>query len=334
MLLIVAAAGLTIGLTACSQNEEPKSADKEKEVVEQSGKDEETESEKQTEDKMAIASNEFFEPFNGKIDHIHGVGYAGDQGAPFYAAHDGLKVFEDGKWFKTKKQNNDYMGFNATQDGFYSSGHPGEDSDLPNPIGIQKSTDNGQTLESLVLEGEIDFHIMGVGYENKAIFVQNPHGNSLMEAEKFYLSENNTDTWQEMNANGLQDEIISVAVHPQKTDYLAAAGQQGIYLSEDKGSHFEKITNGGQGTSVFFTNESLIYGSYQDGTPRLVKLSLDDGVETEIPLPKMKEDAVMYFAQNPKNKQEMTFTTFNGNIFFTEDGGSSWDLMVEAGNLK
>ena len=39
-----------------------------------------------------IASNSFFKPFNGKIDHIHGIGYVGNQNVPFFAAHDGLKV--------------------------------------------------------------------------------------------------------------------------------------------------------------------------------------------------------------------------------------------------
>lgn len=64
-------------------------------------------------------------------------------------------MFENGKWYKTTKENNDYMGFNAVQTGFYSSGHPGADSKLPNPIGIKKSEDNGETLENLAVEIEL-----------------------------------------------------------------------------------------------------------------------------------------------------------------------------------
>ncbi|WP_157452386.1 F510_1955 family glycosylhydrolase [Bacillus sp. J33] len=329
-LWIVAAAGLTLGLTACGQNEEPKVTEEENAVEEQN---EQADKENKEDNKELIAKHEFFESFDGKIDHIHGAGFAGDQGVPFYATHDGLKVYENGKWYKTKEQNNDYMGFNATNDGFYTSGHPGEDSNLPNPIGIQKSDDNGRTLESLVLEGETDFHIMGVGYENKAIFVLNPHKNSIMETEKYYLSEDNANTWQEVQATGLEDTLISVAVHPQKSDFLAAAGQQGIYLSEDKGENFVKISDKGQGTSVFFTNDSLVYGTY-DGSAKLIKHSLSDQAETEITLPEMKEDAVMYFAQNPQDEQDMTIVSFNGNIYYSKDGGSIWDLIVEAGNLK
>lgn len=326
--LWIIAAGLTLGLSSCGQNEEPKVTEEETAVEEQN---EQTESQNTDDNKEIIANHDFFEPFDGKIDHIHGLGYAGNQGAPFFAAHDGLKVYENGKWYKTKEQNNDYMGFNATKAGFYTSGHPGQDSNLPNPLGIKTSTDNGQTLDKIALEGETDFHVMGVGYENQAIFVMNPHKNSIMKTEKFYLSEDNANSWQEVQANGLKDVLISVAVQPQKVDYLAAAGQQGIYLSKDKGENFEKITDSGQGTSVFFTNDSLIYGTY-DGTAKLVKHSLSDGSETEIPLPKMEEDAVMYFAQNPQNEKEMTFVSFNGNIYYTKDSGSNWDLIVEAGN--
>lgn len=328
--LWIIAAGLTLGLSACGQNEEPKVTEDETAVEEQN---EQAGSQNTDDNKEIKANHKFFEPFDGKIDHIHGVGYAGNQGAPFFATHDGLKIFENGKWYKTKEQNNDYMGFSATKEGFYTSGHPGQDSNLPNPLGIQKSTDNGQTLEMMALEGETDFHVMGVGYENQAIFVMNPHKNSIMETEKFYLSEDKAKTWREVPANGLQDTLISVAVHPQKSDFLAAAGQQAIYLSDDKGENFEKITEGGQGTSVFFTDDSLIYGTY-DGNAKLIKRSLSDKSETEITLPEMKEDAVMYFAQNPQNEQEMTFVSFNGNIYFTKDSGSNWELIVEKGILK
>ncbi|MBN8203925.1 F510_1955 family glycosylhydrolase [Bacillus sp. NTK034] len=321
--LLLAVLGLTFSLAACGQAEEKNNKD-----IKQS----EAQTDEQGSGEAAI-SNSFFEVFDGKIDHIHGVGYSGNQGKPFYAAHDGLKVYDGGKWYKTKEENNDYMGFNATKDGFYTSGHPGQDSNLPNPLGIQKSTDDGKTLQELAVEGETDFHLMGVGYENQVIFLMNPQKNSIMETGKFYLSEDNAKTWKEVSANGLDDTLLSIAVHPQKADYLAASGQQGIYLSKDKGKTFERISKSGQGTSVFFTNDSLIYGTY-DGTSKLTKVSLSDETEEEIALPKMNEDAVMYLAQNPNNDQEMTFVSFNGDIYYTTDGANNWDAIVEAGKIK
>jgi hypothetical protein len=283
--------------------------------------------------KGAISSNGFFEPFNGKIDHIHGIGYAGNQNAIFFAAHDGLKVYENGNWYKTKNENNDYMGFNATEKGFYSSGHPGADSELPNPIGIKKSTNNGESIEDITLEGETDFHVMGVGYRNNAIFVFNPEKNSIMESNKFYRSEDGGKAWNEAKVNGLNDELLGVALHPDDAAIVAAAGKNGIYLSKDKGENFELITKEMQGTSVFFTEDSLWYGSYR-GTPKLVKRSLNDETEKEVTLPEMKQDAVLYFAVNPQNEEEMTFVSFNGSIYQSTDGAETWKLAVEEGKLQ
>lgn len=328
---VIAALGMTLGLAACSQDEDSKVTENEaKQTETQNNANEEQLSD---ENSLAIAANEFFEPFDGKIDHIHGLGYAGDQNVSFFAAHDGLKVYENGNWYKTKKENNDYMGFSATADGFYTSGHPGADSKLPNPLGIKKSTDNGQTLEKLALEGEIDFHLMGVGFSNQTIFVMSPQKSSIMDANKFYVSEDDAKTWKEAAAKGLNDELLSISVHPEDENMIAAAGRKGIYLSDDKGESFKMITEGFQGTSVFFTKDALIYGAY-DGNPSLIRRSLNDRPEVEISLPKMDQDAVLYFAQNPKDEKEMIFLSFNGNIYQTKDNAENWNLLVEQGNIK
>ncbi|MEO2097223.1 MAG: F510_1955 family glycosylhydrolase [Brachybacterium sp.] len=61
---------------------------------------------------------------------------------------------------------NDYMGFAvAGPDHYYASGHPGEDSDLPNPMGLIESTDGGETWQELSRQGESDFHAMAVSSE-------------------------------------------------------------------------------------------------------------------------------------------------------------------------
>jgi hypothetical protein len=321
---------LTFGLAACSPNNNTEQEEIQKKETNQPKQESEN---TQTPSESVFASNEFFTSFDGKIDHIHGLGYAGNQNAVFFAAHDGLKVYENGQWFKTKKENNDYMGFNAVKSGFYSSGHPGADSNLPNPIGIKKSQDNGKTLENLGLEGEIDFHAMGVGYENNVIFVMNPQKSSIMNPNKYYISEDDAKTWKEVSAKGIQDEIMSIAVHPTNPEFIAIVGKAGIYLSKNKGESFELITEGLQGTAVFFTEDNLYYGAY-NGDAMLVKRSIANGSEDKITLPKMKQDAVMYLAQNPKNSNEITFASFNGDIYQTQDGANTWNLIVKAGEIQ
>ncbi|AYA77584.1 hypothetical protein DOE78_20350 [Bacillus sp. Y1] len=328
--LLVAAISL-FTLTACSQEDETAQSEESTNQSETQGSDAQDETKDST--TVSLAAHDFFESFAGKIDHIHGLGYVGDQEAAFFAAHDGLKVYENGTWLKTKKENNDYMGFNATDDGFYSSGHPGTDSKLPNPIGIMKSVDNGQTLQSLGFEAEVDFHLMAVGYNNHQIFAMSPHKNSIMKADAFYVSEDDGANWKEVTASGLKGEFIGLAVHPTNKNILAAAGEDGIYLSKNQGETFELLTTGTQGTSVYFTGDSLLYGEY-DGQPSLVIRNLTDDKEEEIALPEMKEDAVMYAAINPKNEHEITFVSFNNDIYQTTDHGESWNLLAKSGNLQ
>lgn len=87
--------------------------------------------------------------FNDKIEHIHGMGYAGQTDGLYFATHGGLKIYRDSEWYETTRNYNDYMGFNAVDEGFYTSGHPGGDSDILDPFGIQRSFDGGRTLEHI-----------------------------------------------------------------------------------------------------------------------------------------------------------------------------------------
>lgn len=331
-LYLIGLLGLLVGLTACAQdteNEEQVQSEPTKQT------EQESENKEQTPDKDSgnIANNSFFEPFKGKIEHVHGLGYPGNQNAVFFASHDGLKVYENGNWFQTKEENNDYMGFNAVQIGFYSSGHPGIDSQFPDPLGIKKSLDNGKTLKKLALEGETDFHVMGVGYVSNVMYVLSPNQNSFMDANKFYVSEDEGKTWKEVSAKGLGEEILSIGVHPSNPDIVAVVQKDGIYLSDDKGENFELISKEGQGTAVFFTEDDLWYGTF-NGTAQLVKRSLADDSEEVIPLPEMQQDAVMYLAQNPKDENEITFISFNNDTYQTQDGSKTWKLIVENGSLQ
>ncbi len=286
----------------------------------------------ESDDHSTIASNSFYEPFEGKLDHLHGLGYAGNQDAIFFATHTGIKVYEDGQWYQTIGQNNDYMGFNAVDKGFYTSGHPGVGVDLPDPIGLKRSFDNGQTLEDLGLEGESDFHVMAVGFKSHIVYVFNEFPNSKFSTGLF-VTKDNGESWTELRASNLGSGIFSLATHPTDEHLVAAVTNDGIFFSEDGGESFNLLTLNQQGTSVFFSDNTLWYGAFGQ-EPTLVKYSLDSGEEEQILLPKLVEDAVMYLAQNPKKPNEIVFTTFDGHVYISNDGGNSWDQLAENGLVQ
>lgn len=97
--------------------------------------------------------------------HIHGlhVGAGGETDQVLLATHVGLfDITEDPA--TQIGPTNDLMGFTAgKEDGvYYASGHPGKGSGLPNPLGLIRSTDGGETWEQLSRQGESDFHALAV----------------------------------------------------------------------------------------------------------------------------------------------------------------------------
>ncbi len=269
--------------------------------------------------------------FDGSLEHVHGMGYVGENTLA-YAAHSGIKLHKGGEWLESIHHKNDYMGFNVVDDGFYTSGHPGEESDLPNPIGLQKGKVMEEGLSALGFEGESDFHAMGVGARNHAVYVFNEHANSEME-QGLYRTLDDGESWEKLAAENSGEKIFQIAVHPDDENRVALATASGIYLSEDGGETFSRISEEGQGSGLHFTKNRLYYGLYT-GTPSLSVYKWEDQSKEEIGLPEMKEDGVMYIAKNPEKKDTLSIFTIKGSSYTTSDSGESWEQIIEEGQTK
>ncbi|AQQ53240.1 F510_1955 family glycosylhydrolase [Planococcus lenghuensis] len=267
-----------------------------------------------------------------ELMHIHGLGFSGDGAGIYVPSHDGLKVFEDGDWREAAVAANDYMGFSMVDDGFYSSGHPGEGSNLENPFGIVKSTDMGESLETLDLYKEVDFHLMDAGYYSHAIYVLNPQPNSRMDETGIYYSVDDTETWTESAAKGLAGEhIMSIAVHPKEEAVVAIATDQGVFLSEDYGQTFETISEVPATAAAFSPDGTLLVGGVADSFT-LVAFDLETGEQAILPIPELAgQNAIGYIAVNPQDEQMITFATFEKDVYLSEDSGDSWNQIADKG---
>lgn len=258
--------------------------------------------------------------------HIHGLGYSSDGKQVLIPAHEGLAVYEDGKWSQGTGDKRDYMGFNVVDTGFYSSGHPAEGSNEKNPLGIIKSSDGGKTIDKLDLYGVEDFHVLAVGYKTHAIYVVNHNPNPKLSQEGLYYSLDDAKTWTKSSYSGVSGEVLAIAAHPTDVATVAIATDSGLFLSKDSGNQFEKVSLAFTVTGVSFDHS----GDLLVGGPQAIIHK-----DTTVTLPSLdQDDAVQYLAENPMNSKEITVTTYKKNVFISIDSGTTWTQIVKSGNTE
>ncbi|MCU1808176.1 hypothetical protein NVV31_22655 [Cytobacillus firmus] len=268
------------------------------------------------------------------IEHVHGIGYTEEKEELFVATHSGLLKYSKGRWHESTTNNHDYIGFQATYDGFYSSGHPDSDSDFKDPLGLIKSTNNGKTLEKLAFYGESDFHHMAVGYYSRAIYVINEVPNSKLYTGIFF-SKNNGETWELSDLNGLTSKSISkIATHPKEAALVGISTKDGLFYSTDFGDNFQLISKKDMISSLYFEEETLLFSLIGDGDAQLYELDLATRMKKKFLLPEIsKNNAIIEITSNPLNRNEVVLITQKNDMFLTKDRGLKWQQVVTKGKL-
>lgn len=266
------------------------------------------------------------------LTHVHGLAYDSDGKRLMVPSHDGLALYERGQWSMAPGPRNDYMGFSATRDQLYSSGHPAPGSRLVNPFGLIRSSNGGRTWDKLGLEGEADFHLLATGWNTNAIYVWSPAPNSRMRAPGLYHSPNDGFMWARTAASGLEGELHALAVHPNDAAVVAAATSRGVFLSKDSGEHFSTLVPATDAYSVMFDldGQRLWFGTFGGGAA-LAVIDIGRGRRTQISLPEMGRDAVAFIAQNPAKRSEIAVATFQRSVYLSADGGRGWKQIAKEG---
>jgi hypothetical protein len=267
------------------------------------------------------------------IKHVHGLGYSPDGERILIPVHDGLIAYSNGQWTIPEGEKHDYMGFSPVDNGFYSSGHPAPGSDLPNPLGLVKSTDQGITIETLDLAGEMDFHGVAASYNTHTVYVFNTQPNSRMETPGMYYTQDEAKTWKASKLQGLNDRPSSLAVHPTNDAMVALGTEGGVYLSEDYGNNFEKIGDSKAVTSLFFNNQGELLVGTLSGAAELLQLDMKTNSGKEMQMPALENAAIIYISQHPTEKSEVVVVTSTEeglhNVYLTKDKGETWAQIAK-----
>ncbi|MFE7061620.1 F510_1955 family glycosylhydrolase [Sutcliffiella sp. NPDC057660] len=268
------------------------------------------------------------------INHIHGIGYLGDKKELFIATHHGLLRFSEGKWYKTSRNNHDYMGFQATDEQFFSSGHPELGSDLKNPLGLIKSKDQGDSMEKIAFYGEIDFHYLAAGYKSHTLYVFNEQENSLKIGLHYSVDEG--QTWETGSMKGFSaNSIGNISTHPTVSENVAISTNKGLFISSNFGNEFKLLTSSSPVTTVEYQEESLIYFILENNETKLVKYDLTNETTDALSLPDeiSSQNPIMFISTNPENRNEITAVSLSNDIYQSNDNGASWKLIAQEGNV-
>lgn len=267
------------------------------------------------------------------LTHIHGLAFSIDGRRLIVSSHDGLSAYADGRWSRAAAPAHDYKGLAGTHDGLYGSGHAAPGSAVADPMGLMKSRDGGTTWRQLGLSGESDFHTLAASHATNAIYVANREANSRMAGPGIYFTLTDGRTWQRAADQGRGYMLHGLAVHPTNAAVVAAATDDGLYMSRDWADNFAWLAGGRVVIAARFTLDGrhLWFSSYAE-KPGLARVAWEAGATAEeIPIPVHSEDAVAYIAQNPVRRNEFAIATFKRSVFLTKDNGSTWTQVAVEG---
>ncbi|AEI42117.1 F510_1955 family glycosylhydrolase [Paenibacillus mucilaginosus] len=260
--------------------------------------------------------------------HIHGLGYSRDGERLYIPVHNGIKIYAGGAWSDAPGDKHDYMGFSAADNGFYSSGHPAEGTRYKNPLGLIRSTDEGQSITVLALEGEVDLHGMAVSYRTHTLYALNPEPNSKMKQQGLFYSRDEGKTWTPAAMAGVSGQITSLAVHPSDDKISAIGITAGTYVSRDYGQTYAQLDPKPASALTFTDQGELLIGS--TGAVELRKVNPGTG-QAESWKPASAGEAITYISANPADPKKAAYTTEKKNVYVTSDGGATWAQIAEEG---
>jgi hypothetical protein len=297
--------------------------------------DKSQEQKKPKQEKITKVDYDIIQAKSINVGQILGIGYPGNDVALYVATDKGLKMYNGSKWYETSTNQHEYYGFQAVSAGFIASGQPQKGLGLKNPLGIIQSVNKGQTFSKLSFYGESLFHFVGAGYSGKSLYVIKENPNDSLGKGLNYSTDNG-DTWKKSALKDFgADSYGMMAVQPKNDNTIAMSTRSGIYYSIDNGNTMKLITNPVMITALTFSGETIVFSSVENEKIRLKTINPATGEQKNIAIPFLDyENPITYLAVNPKDPNQMAFTTYKNDLYESIDGGMKWSSPLQNGKTE
>jgi hypothetical protein len=240
--------------------------------------------------------------------HVHGLGVNPTDGDLYIATHNGLWRARTGQT-KAKRVGDlqhDLMGFTVVgPDRFLASGHPALRDDLPPQLGLQRSTNAGETWDTVSLLGAADLHVLRAA-QSRVYGVDSGTG-------AFVTSADGGRTWQQRTPPAA---VVDLAIAPRDSTRVVAATRAGLLSSNDTGRTWRPLRRGLTGL-LAWPKAAALYLVAADG---VVWRSTDGGRDF---------DRVGFVGTEPEafaanGQRELYAAVHGGTVLVSTDGGAHW----------
>ncbi len=177
--------------------------------------------------------------------HVHGMSVDPAADQVLLATHDGLYNVSSSPAERIGPVI-DLMGFTANEEGtLFASGHPGPGTDMPDPVGLIRSTDNGRSWQPISRQGETDFHALTTTAGNELVGFA---GEVLRSVDGRQWKPSATQ-FQAFDLSGTDSSSV-----------VLATSEEGLHRSTDAGDTWKLV----------------------DGSPRLLLTTMDGNLATGV----------------------------------------------------